>query len=378
MVGCGIDIVLGGNVDFFIDQWLCECGLDLVEMFEEYEVVWYFELFIVEEEVSKEVKEVIEVGGLYVLGIECYELWWIDNQLCGWFGCQGDFGELCFYLLLGDELMCCFNGVVLEILLIRLNLFDDVLIEVKMVIWVIKSVQIQVEQQNFEVCKNVFKYDEVMNQQCKVIYVECWCIFEGENFKDQVLDMVCDVIIVYVDGVIGEGYVEDWDLDVLWMVFKIFYLVGIIVDLLICKDYEFECDDFICEELLEVLFKDVECVYVVWEVEFEEIVGEGVMCQLECNVLFNVIDCKWCEYFYEMDYFKEGIGLCVMVQCDLLVEYQCEGYDMFMVMFDGMKEELVGFLFNVIVEVVFVLLVVLVVEFVEFVEFVVVVVVVVQ
>ncbi|EUA93549.1 secA Wing and Scaffold domain protein [Mycobacterium ulcerans str. Harvey] len=136
----------------------------------------------------------IKAGGLYVLGTERHESRRIDNQLRGRSGRQGDPGESRFYLSLGDELMRRFNGAALESLLTRLNLPDDVPIEAKMVTRAIKSAQTQVEQQNFEVRKNVLKYDEVMNQQRKVIYAERRRILEGENLQQQVKDMLTDVI----------------------------------------------------------------------------------------------------------------------------------------------------------------------------------------
>ncbi len=136
----------------------------------------------------------------------------------------------------------------------------------------------------------------------------------------------------------------------MWTALKTLYPVGITADSLTRKDHEFERDDLTREELLEALLKDAERAYAAREAELEEIAGEGAMRQLERNVLLNVIDRKWREHLYEMDYLKEGIGLRAMAQRDPLVEYQREGYDMFMAMLDGMKEESVGFLFNVTVE----------------------------
>ncbi len=243
-----------------------------------------------------------------------------------------------------------FNGAALESLLTRLNLPDDVPIEAKMVTRAIKSAQTQVEQQNFEMRKNVLKYDEVMNQQRKVIYAERRRILEGENLKDQATDMIRDVITAYVNGATAEGYAEDWDLDALWTALKTLYPVGIDHETLTHPDEESERDDLTREELLEALLEDAERAYAAREAELEEIAGEGAMRQLERNVLLNVIDRKWREHLYEMDYLKEGIGLRAMAQRDPLVEYQREGYDMFMAMLDGMKEESVGFLFNVSVE----------------------------
>jgi preprotein translocase subunit SecA len=350
MAGRGTDIVLGGNVDFLTDLRLRARGLDPVETPDEYELAWHEELPVVKQEAAAEAKEVIEAGGLYVLGTERHEARRIDNQLRGRSGRQGDPGESRFYLSLGDELMRRFNGAMLETMLTRMNLPDDVPIESPMVTRAIKSAQTQVEQQNFEVRKNVLKYDEVMNQQRKVVYAERRRILEGENLQQQATDMLVDVITAYVDGATSEGYAEDWDLDALWTALKTLYPVGIQPHALTRQDEDSERDELTRDELLEALLKDAEHAYAAREAELEELAGEGAMRQLERNVLLNVIDRKWREHLYEMDYLKEGIGLRAMAQRDPLVEYQREGYDMFMAMLDGMKEESVGFLFNVTVE----------------------------
>ena len=350
MAGRGTDIVLGGNVDFLTDLRLRARGLDPVETPDEYEEAWHEELPIVKEEAGKEAAEVIEAGGLYVLGTERHESRRIDNQLRGRSGRQGDPGESRFYLSLGDELMRRFNGAALESMLTRLNLPDDVPIDSKMVTRAIKSAQTQVEQQNFEVRKNVLKYDEVMNQQRKVIYAERRRILEGEDLQQQATDMLVDVITAYVDGATSEGYAEDWDLDALWTALKTLYPVGIKAETLTRQDADSERDELTREELLKALLEDAERAYAAREAELEELAGEAAMRQLERNVLLNVIDRKWREHLYEMDYLKEGIGLRAMAQRDPLVEYQREGYDMFMAMLDGVKEESVGFLFNVTVE----------------------------
>jgi preprotein translocase subunit SecA len=350
MAGRGTDVVLGGNVDFLTDQRLRERGLDPVATPDEYEEAWHAELPVVKEEAGKEATEVIEAGGLYVLGTERHESRRIDNQLRGRSGRQGDPGESRFYLSLGDELMRRFNGAALESMLTRMNLPDDVPIDSKMVTRAIKSAQTQVEQQNFEVRKNVLKYDEVMNQQRKVIYAERRRILEGENLQQQATDMLVDVITAYVDGATSEGYAEDWDLDALWTALKTLYPVGIKAETLTRQDQDSERDELTRDELLNALLVDAERAYAEREAELEELAGEGAMRQLERNVLLNVIDRKWREHLYEMDYLKEGIGLRAMAQRDPLVEYQREGYDMFTAMLDGMKEESVGFLFNVTVE----------------------------
>jgi preprotein translocase subunit SecA len=219
-----------------------------------------------------------------------------------------------------------------------------------MVTRAIKSAQTQVEQQNFEVRKNVLKYDEVMNQQRKVIYAERKRILEGESLQEQAHEMLVDVVTAYVDGATSEGYSEDWDLEKLWEALKTLYPVGIDHHQLIDSGAVGEPGELTREELLDALVEDAKAAYKTREAELEAIAGEGAMRQLERNVLLSVIDRKWREHLYEMDYLKEGIGLRAMAQRDPLVEYQREGYDMFMGMLDGMKEESVGFLFNVQVE----------------------------
>lgn len=346
MAGRGTDIVLGGNVDFLADKRLRDRGLDPVENPEEYEAAWDDVQAQVKAEVEAEAKEVREVGGLYVLGTERHESRRIDNQLRGRAGRQGDPGESRFYLSLGDELMRRFNGATLESLLTRLNLPEDVPIEAKMVSRAIKSAQTQVEQQNFEVRKNVLKYDEVMNQQRKVIYAERRLILEGEEVQQQAKQMVEDVVNAYVDGATSEGYSEDWDLGALWDALKLLYPVGIDYHDLVDSDAVGEPGELTSDELREALIEDARRAYAAREAELEAIGGEGAMRQLERSVLLTTIDRKWREHLYEMDYLKEGIGLRAMAQRDPLVEYQREGYDMFMGMLDGLKEESVGLLFN--------------------------------
>ena len=350
MAGRGTDIVLGGNVDFMADKQLRDRGLDPVETADEYEAAWDDTLRQIKDEAGAEAEEVREAGGLYVLGTERHESRRIDNQLRGRSGRQGDPGESRFYLSLGDELMRRFNGATLEALLTRINLPDDVPIEAKMVTRAIKSAQTQVEQQNFEVRKNVLKYDEVMNQQRTVIYDERKRILEGESLEGQVQEMLGDVVTAYVDGATAEGYSEDWDLEKLWEALRTLYPVGIDHHHLMHGGDVGEPGELTREELLDALLDDARGAYARREAEIDGLAGEGAMRQLERNVLLNVIDRKWREHLYEMDYLKEGIGLRAMAQRDPLVEYQREGYDMFQAMLDGMKEESVGFLFNVQVE----------------------------
>ncbi|MFE7745544.1 preprotein translocase subunit SecA [Nocardia sp. NPDC057455] len=351
MAGRGTDIVLGGNPDIIADILLRKQGFDPVETPEEYERAWLPTLDQVKAQTAEDADAVRDAGGLYVLGTERHESRRIDNQLRGRSGRQGDPGESRFYLSLGDELMRRFNGAALEAIMTRLNLPDDVPIEAKMVSKAIKSAQTQVEQQNFEIRKNVLKYDEVMNQQRTIIYGERNRILRGEDMEGQVQGMIADVITAYVDGATAEGYVEDWDLDKLWTALKTLYPVSLDYRELTGETAVGEAGELTREELLEALLDDAHDAYERREAEIDGLAGEGSMRNLERQVLLSVLDRKWREHLYEMDYLKEGIGLRAMAQRDPLVEYQREGFDMFTAMLDGLKEESVGFLFNLQVEV---------------------------
>nr|WP_134728085.1 preprotein translocase subunit SecA [Amycolatopsis nivea] len=345
MAGRGTDIVLGGNPDIMADEVLRERGLDPVEHSEEYEAAWPKVLEEIKEEARAEADVVREAGGLYVLGTERHESRRIDNQLRGRSGRQGDPGESRFYLSLGDDLMRRFNAVLVERIMTTMRLPDDVPIEHKMVSKAIKSAQTQVEQLNMETRKNVLKYDEVMNEQRKVIYAERHRVLEGEDLREQIEHMIVDVVKAYVSGATSQGYAEDWDHEQLWTALKTLYPVSLDWDDLI------EDGDLDAESLSQALVDDALDAYAKREAEIDELVGEeGSMRRLERQVMLTVLDRKWREHLYEMDYLKEGIGMRALAQRDPLIEYQREGFDMFRAMLDSLKEEAVGFLFNLQVE----------------------------
>ena len=347
MAGRGTDIVLGGNPDIIADLNLRAKGLSPTETPEEYEAEWDAEIARVREESEKEAEKVRDAGGLYVLGTERHESRRIDNQLRGRTARQGDPGETRFYLSMRDDLMVRFNGQRMEALMNTLNVPDDVPIDSKVVSNSIKSVQTQVESQNFEVRKNVLKYDEVMNQQRKVIYAERLRILEGEDLKDQVRDMQDDVISAYVAGATADGYVEDWDLDELWNALESLYGPTVSWQSLVDGDEYGPSGDLSAKDLETVLQEDVRKSYGELEDAVSAIGGEEQMRNMERFTILNVMDRKWREHLYEMDYLKEGIGLRAMAQADPLVEYQREGYDMFTGMMDGIKEESIRQLFLV-------------------------------
>ncbi|MEE3850976.1 preprotein translocase subunit SecA [Gordonia sp. LSe1-13] len=350
MAGRGTDVVLGGNPDIIADTRLRKAGLDPVNTPDEYEAAWPEAIEVARAAAAEEAEAVKEAGGLYVLGTERHESRRIDNQLRGRSGRQGDPGESRFYLSLGDELMRRFNGAALESIMNRVNLPDDVPIEAKMVTKAIRSAQTQVEQQNFEVRKNVLKYDEVMNEQRKVIYSERRRILEGEDPGEQVQTMIDDVVGAYVEGATAEGYAEDWDLDELWSAVRTLYPIDLDPKEVVGENEYGERDDISAEDLREILVGDARSAYEAREKDIEAIAGEGAMRQLERTILLTVLDRKWQDHLYEMDYLREGIHLRSMAQRDPVVEYQREGFDMFNGMLDALKEESLGLLYNVQVQ----------------------------
>ncbi|MEV6234426.1 preprotein translocase subunit SecA [Saccharopolyspora shandongensis] len=345
MAGRGTDIVLGGNIDHLADAELRGRGLDPVENREQYEAEWPAVVEKIKAQVKAEGEEIREVGGLYVLGTERHESRRIDNQLRGRSGRQGDPGESRFYLSLGDELMRRFNAAMVETVMTRLKVPDDVPIEHKMVSRAIRSAQTQVEQQNMEIRKNVLKYDEVMNQQRTVIYDERHRVLDGEDLHEQVMHMLTDVVTAYVDAETAEGYAEDWDFEKLWTALKTLFPLSISWETLVDDE-----EDLSKERLLELILEDARAAYANREADVDGKVGQGAMRELERRVVLSVLDRKWREHLYEMDYLKEGIGLRAMAQRDPLIEYRREGFDMFGAMLEALKEESVGFLFNVQVE----------------------------
>jgi len=341
MAGRGTDIMLGGNPEFMADFELQRRGISPVDNAAEYEAAWPEELAKQKAAVAKGHEEVVALGGLYVLGTERHESRRIDNQLRGRSGRQGDPGESRFYLSLQDELMRRFNSALVERFLSAAGLPDDSPIESKMVSNAIRSAQTQVEAQNFEIRKNVLKYDDVMNRQREVIYGERRLVLEGEDISPQVQTFVADTLVAYVNAETTEGFGEDWDLDRLWNALKLVYPISFTPEELIAKVGTASAldSDYLSAQILE----DATVAYEKRQSEL----GPEVMRELERKVLLSVLDRKWREHLYEMDYLQEGIGLRAMAQRDPLVEYQREGYELFAAMMDGIKEELASLVFNV-------------------------------
>jgi preprotein translocase subunit SecA len=346
MAGRGTDIMLGGNPDFLADLELHQRGLSPVETPEDFEAAWPEAVDKARRAVAEEHEEVVSFGGLYVLGTERHESRRIDNQLRGRSGRQGDPGESRFYLSFDDDLMRRFNGDKVAQFLEWAKTPPDVPIESKAVSRSIRSAQTQVEHFNFEMRKDLLKYDDVMNRQRVVIYEERHRVLAGEDLHEQVCTMISEVIADYVTNATAEGFAEEWDLDQLWRAFRRLYPVGLTVDQLI-EDEGGERAYLTEPVITERMQADALAAYD----KREEELGSELMRELERRVVLSVLDAKWREHLYEMDYLREGISLRAMAQRDPLIEYQREGYELFVAMMDAIKEESVRNLFNLTVEV---------------------------
>ena len=342
MAGRGVDIMLGGNVEYLAEESLRARGLDPAETDpEEWARALQAETERKTVEVAAEHDRVVRLGGLCVLGTERHESRRIDNQLRGRSGRQGDPGASRFFLSLEDDLMRMFATKTVAGLMDRLSLPDDVPITHRLVTRAIANAQRQVESQNFERRKNVLKYDEVMNKQREVIYDTRRLILEGEDLREQTLNFLADVVSGVVAEYAPQGvYPEEWDLDGLFTALATIYPVGIgkeEVDLAAADHAEFEA----------LMLEDAERAYKQREAEL----GTELLAELERAVLLNVLDRRWREHLYEMDYLQEGIGLRAIGQRDPLVEYQREAFDMFQVLQESIKREAVAYVFNASVQV---------------------------
>ena len=345
MAGRGTDIMLGGNPEFMADFELQRNGLNPVDSPQEYEKAWPVEIEKQRAAVTKEHESVVSLGGLYVLGTERHESRRIDNQLRGRSGRQGDPGESRFYLSLQDELMRRFNSGLVERFLGAAGMPEETPLESKIVSNAIKSAQTQVESLNFEMRKNVLKYDDVMNKQREVVYSERREVLEGVDIKELVEVSLEETVTAYVDSATQTGVAEDWDLNTLWNALKVLYPISFTAEQMLEEIGGAVALD--SEYLLERILQDARQSYEKRESELTP----TVMRELERKILLSVLDRKWREHLYEMDYLQEGIGLRAMAQRDPLVEYQREGFDLFSAMMDAVKEELVSFVFNVEVQV---------------------------
>lgn len=342
MAGRGTDIMLGGNVEFLADAKLKKEGYSPEDTPEEYEKRWPGTLAEVKAQVKDEHDEVAKLGGLYVLGTERHESRRIDNQLRGRSGRQGDPGESRFYLSLEDDLMRLFNTQLVARVMSR-GLPEGLPIESKSVSKGVRNAQKAVESRNFEIRKNVLKYDDVMNKQRKVIYAERQAVLKGEDIHEDILRFIDETVASYIRGANrGSANPEDWDWD------GLFKALSQIVTITVDEDEAKKAvsglkGDKASEALRKLIVDSAKEAYA----KLGEKLSEEALHQLERRVVLAVLDRKWREHLYEMDYLKDGIGLRGMGQRDPLVEYQREGYQMYNQMIEAIKEETIQLLFHV-------------------------------
>lgn len=345
MAGRGTDIMLGGNVEFLADAKLKADGYSPDDTPEEYEKRWSGVLAEVKEQVKDEHEEVKELGGLYVLGTERHESRRIDNQLRGRSGRQGDPGESRFYLSLEDDLMRLFNTQLVARVMAK-GLPEGEPIESKYVSNGVRTAQKTVEARNFEMRKNVLKYDDVMNKQRTVIYSERQMVLKGEDIHDDILKFISDTAESYVRGADkGSDKPKNWDLEGLRKA------LNTVMPVVLDWDEVSETINKLKGEKAVIALRDliVDSAKMFYSL-FEARIGSEPLRQLERRVVLAVLDRKWREHLYEMDYLKDGIGLRGMGQRDPLVEYQREGYQMYNSMIEAIKEESIQLLFHIDVD----------------------------
>ncbi len=345
MAGRGTDIMLGGNAEHIAVTALKEQGLDPEENAEEYERAWPAALTAAKEACRAEHDEVVGLGGLYVLGTERHESRRIDNQLRGRSGRQGDPGESRFYLSMEDDLMRMFASGLAQRIMSSGAYPDDVPLEFKVVTRAIASAQRQVESRNYEIRKNVLKYDDVMTEQREKVYDERRRVLDGEDLEPQMEHFRSQTVSGIVDAATAEGRPDQWDLESLWAELGRLFPVSLTADEIV--EAVGGRDNLTAERLTAELTEDAALAYEKAEERLNvnplarAQLGEEPMRALERRVLLAVVDKRWREHLYEMDYLKEGIGLRAMAQRDPLVEYANEGAHMFKAMMEGIREETV-------------------------------------
>lgn len=345
MAGRGTDIMLGGNVEFLADAKLKAEGYSPEDTPEEYEKRWAGTLAEVKAQVKDEHEEVVKLGGLYVLGTERHESRRIDNQLRGRSGRQGDPGESRFYLSLEDDLMRLFNTQLVARVMSK-GLPEGEPIESKSVSKGVRTAQKSVESRNFEIRKNVLKYDDVMNKQRTVIYAERQAVLKGEDIHEDIKHFITDTITSYVEGARkGSDKPENWEWE------GLIKAINSIVPLdLSEEDLKEAAGSLKAQKAVKAVADRIEGAALERYDELEAKLGADGLRQLERRVVLAVLDRKWREHLYEMDYLKDGIGLRGMGQRDPLVEYQREGYQMYNSMVEAIKEESIQLLFHVEIE----------------------------
>ncbi len=334
MAGRGTDILLGGNPDFMVADWLKAKGLGPKDVnTEEVDKL----LLEAKERVKLEHEKVVGLKGLHIIGTERHESRRVDNQLRGRSGRQGDPGSSRFYISLQDDLMRLFGSDRISTIYERLGIEDGQDIQHPLVTRAIEVAQKRVEQHNFDIRKHVLEYDNVMNKQREVIYGERKKILLGDNIKGHIHEIIEEVM----DTAIGlylnpDAQQADWKYSEFneWFWSKFNIRIQNLEDMIEGKDR-----DGILESLVSVVKSAYE--------EKEKNMQPGLLRHIEKMIMLQIIDTKWKGHLHDMDELRGGVGLRAYGQRDPLIEYQREGYDMFMVMIDSIKDETVEFLLKV-------------------------------
>ncbi|NOX22737.1 MAG: preprotein translocase subunit SecA [Actinobacteria bacterium] len=338
MAGRGVDIQLGGNPEALAEQELRRQGVETDS--EDYPALLATAIDRFTKETADKKQIVLDAGGLYVLGTERHDSRRIDNQLRGRSGRQGDVGESRFYLSLTDDLMRRFANERVASIMARLKIPPDVPIEASMVSKAIERAQTQVESQNFEIRKNVLKYDEVMNTQRKIIYEWRNQVLQDDDTKTLVdtwrQEVIEEEVLFIIQGV--EPF--DWDWEELQNNMAQLYPASLTRESF--GDPEVLTED----DVVEAYLADSANAYKAREEEL----GTDLLHQLERSVILTVIDNKWRDHLAAMDYLRSGIGLRALAQRDPLVEYQHEAYDAFASLVDSVKRDGIRYVYHVKVE----------------------------
>jgi preprotein translocase subunit SecA len=340
MAGRGVDILLGGNPEGLASQEVNASGLDPES---DEGATRYAELLAKYKEVcAAEGDKIRELGGLYVLGSERHESRRIDNQLRGRTGRQGDPGESRFFLSLEDELMRLFATGAMNWVMGK-ALPEDVPIEARMVTKAIERAQNTVEARNAEIRKDVLKYDEVMNEQRKVIYARRHQILDGEDLRARTLEILGSALETIVRANCAGDFVEQWDLEGLVKETRVYYPTAFTADEL--------AEAASPDQIYESFLTEAVGYYEEREASMPGDPPEETMRTLEREIMLQLIDQKWREHLSEMDYLREGINLRAMGQQDPLVEWQREGYEMFGQMMSSIDDDYVKIVMHAQVQV---------------------------
>jgi preprotein translocase subunit SecA len=334
MAGRGVDIILGGNPEGLSAREAAARGLDLTTEEGQAELAAIEAEF--EQVCEREGGEVRSLGGLYVLGSERHESRRIDNQLRGRSGRQGDPGESRFFLSLEDDLMRLFATGAMNWVMGR-ALPDDVPIEAKMVTKAIERAQNTVEGRNAESRKDVLKYDDVMNEQRKVIYRRRNQIIDGEDLREETVELLESTMTAVVASSCPSDYPEEWDLPSLIIEITQYYPTKFVAEDLADATTVGQITESILTEALEMYDQRDETIPG----------GEETARQLERDIMLQIIDQRWQDHLAEMDYLREGINLRAMGNQDPLVAYQREGFAMFGKLMDGISDDYLRYVFHV-------------------------------